>query len=82
MEEFRSLGGNLIINDCPDERLTLPALRETKLKGGIFLSILKDLVGKDITKFSMPVILNEPLTNLQKSLEPLAYNYLLEQATE
>jgi hypothetical protein len=77
---MRSVGTNLIINDCPDERLSLPCMRDTKLKGGTFLSILKDLVGKDITKFSMPVVVNEPLSNLQKMCEFLAFNDLIERA--
>jgi hypothetical protein len=74
------LGQNVILAECPEERLTLPALRDTRLKAGTFLSILKDLVGKDITRFSMPVVINEPLTTLQKNCESYFYNYLLEDA--
>ena len=44
--------------------------------------VLKDLVGKDITKFSMPVFLNEPLTVLQKSAEMVCFVDLLEQASK
>lgn len=35
------------------------------------MTILKDMVGKDITKYSFPVVVNEPLTVLQKAAEPL-----------
>ena len=59
----------VIINDCEDERIALPCLRDARLKGNVFWMILKDLVGKDISKYSMPVILNEPLTILQKYSE-------------
>mmetsp|Transcript_25632 Transcript_25632/g.39441 ORF Transcript_25632/g.39441 Transcript_25632/m.39441 type:complete len:132 (+) Transcript_25632:1431-1826(+) len=40
------------------------------------------MVGKDMTKYSMPVILNEPLTNLQKNCEVFAFNHLLTKASK
>lgn len=79
-EQMKSLGKFVVLSDCPEERLTLPCMRDTRLRAGVFLSILKDLVGKDITKFSMPVLLNEPLSNLQKTVEFLCFNDLLLEA--
>jgi hypothetical protein len=62
---------NLSIVDCDPCRTELPCLRDSKIKASTILSILKDMVGKDITKYSMPVIVNEPLSVLQKAAEPL-----------
>ena len=62
---------DVIISDCKEERIALPILRDSKIKASTVWTILKDMVGKDITKYSMPVIVNEPLSTLQKSSEPL-----------
>ena len=53
-----------IIVGCEEERIALPCLRDARLKGTVFWQILKDMVGKDISKYSLPVILNEPLSSL------------------
>jgi len=60
---------NIVITDLNEERLSLPFARDNRLKPGTIWTILKDMVGKDITKYSMPVIVNEPMSNLQKSTE-------------
>jgi hypothetical protein len=60
-----------IISDCEEERIALPCLRDSRIKASTIWTVLKDMVGKDITKYSMPVIVNEPLTILQKAAEPL-----------
>jgi hypothetical protein len=39
--------------------------------------LLKDLVGKDLSKFSLPVFLNEPTTILQKSAEMMFFTNFL-----
>lgn len=46
-------------------RTTLPYLRPPKLKFSIW-SIIKNAIGKDLTKFSVPVYFNEPISMLQK----------------
>ena len=61
---------DVIISDCEEERIALPCLRDSKIRASTIWTILKDMVGKDITKYSMPVIANEPLTTLQKTAEP------------
>lgn len=38
-----------------------------------FLQILKENFGKDLTKITMPVWMNEPLTITQKTIEVLKY---------
>jgi hypothetical protein len=62
---------DVIISDCEEERIALPILRDSKIKASTIWAILKDMIGKDITKYSMPVIVNEPLSVLQKASEPL-----------
>ena len=44
------------------------------------MSILKDSIGSDLTKISLPVTLNEPLSLLQKGCEQMYYSSLLDQA--
>jgi len=45
-----------------------------------FWQVFKDLVGKDLTRVSMPVYFNEPLSLNQKMAETAEYNELLEMA--
>lgn len=47
------------------ERDELPWLKPPNQKASIF-KVLKDMIGKDITKFAVPVHFNEPLSMLQK----------------
>ena len=43
-------------------------------------SILKDAVGKDLSKFCVPVYFNEPLSMLQRLCENFQYAKCLNQA--
>ncbi|KAH7659478.1 Oxysterol-binding protein [Dioscorea alata] len=43
-------------------------------------SVIKDNVGKDLTRVCLPVYFNEPLSSLQKCCEDLEYSYLLDRA--
>lgn len=61
-------------NNLPD-----PVEKET---GVSLWSIIKDNIGKDLTKVCLPVYFNEPLSSLQKCCEDLEYSYLLDQAYE
>lgn len=40
------------------------------------------MVGKDISKISLPVILNEPLSSLQRNSEVFQMNWLIEKAVK
>ncbi|OAY71622.1 Oxysterol-binding protein-related protein 2A, partial [Ananas comosus] len=62
-----------------ERRDKLPEPRE-KEKGVSLWSIIKDSVGKDLTRVCLPVYFNEPLSSLQKCFEELEYSYLLDQA--
>uniref|UniRef100_A0A2R5LBQ6 Oxysterol-binding protein n=1 Tax=Ornithodoros turicata TaxID=34597 RepID=A0A2R5LBQ6_9ACAR len=43
-------------------------------------SILKQCIGKELSKITMPVVFNEPLSFLQRISENMEYSYLLEEA--
>ncbi|KAM3321429.1 oxysterol-binding protein-related protein 1B-like [Capsicum chacoense] len=61
------------------EKLPDPVEQE---KGISLWSIIKDNIGKDLTKVCLPVYFNEPLSSLQKCFEDFEYSYLLDQAYE
>ncbi|XP_062217133.1 oxysterol-binding protein-related protein 2A-like [Phragmites australis] len=62
-------------------RTKLPKPVETE-KGVSLWSMIKDNVGKDLTRVCLPVYFNEPLSSLQKCFEDLEYSYLLDRAYE
>lgn len=51
-----------------------------KEKGVSLWSMIKDNIGKDLTKVCLPVYFNEPLSSLQKCFEDLEYSYLIDRA--
>ncbi|KAH9664731.1 PH domain-containing protein [Citrus sinensis] len=53
-----------------------------KEKGISLWSMIKDNIGKDLTKVCLPVYFNEPISSLQKCFEELEYSYLLDRAYE
>ncbi|KAK4557901.1 hypothetical protein RGQ29_007595 [Quercus rubra] len=53
-----------------------------KEKGVSLWSMIKDNVGKDLTRVCLPVYFNEPISSLQKCCEDLEYSFLLDQAYE
>ncbi len=59
----------------------LPFFRDPTIKFSVW-TILKDCIGKDITKISMPVYFNEPLSVLQKMAQSAEYNHILDLAVE
>jgi hypothetical protein len=59
--------------------MTLPHLRPPNMKVSMW-AVLKDLIGKDLSKISMPVYFNEPLSMLQKMAETFEYTELLDKA--
>ncbi|CAH8839050.1 unnamed protein product [Trichobilharzia szidati] len=44
--------------------------------------IIKNAIGKDLTKIPIPVNFNEPLSFLQRAVEDLTYSYLLDRASQ
>ncbi|KAH7833516.1 hypothetical protein Vadar_007082 [Vaccinium darrowii] len=61
------------------KRLPEPVEKE---KGISLWSMIKDNIGKDLTKVCLPVYFNEPLSSLQKCFEDLEYSYLIDRAYE
>jgi hypothetical protein len=43
-------------------------------------AILKDAIGKDLTKMSLPVYFNDPTNILQRNAVQMEYNDILEDA--
>ncbi|XP_059484920.1 oxysterol-binding protein-related protein 6-like isoform X2 [Neocloeon triangulifer] len=62
-------------------RTKLPAPRPD-LEGLSLWNLLCKNIGKDLSKVSMPVALNEPLSMLQRLCEELEYSELLDKAAE
>ena len=44
--------------------------------------VFKSAVGKDLSRFGVPVFFNEPISSLQKFCEPFQYAYLLNNAAK
>ncbi|KAF5734891.1 oxysterol-binding protein-related protein 2A isoform X4 [Tripterygium wilfordii] len=82
VEEMHSVK---IVNnyDCShmERRKKFPDPAE-KEKGVSLWSLIKDNVGKDLTRVCLPVYFNEPISSLQKCFEDLEYSYLLDRAYE
>ncbi|XP_039024612.1 oxysterol-binding protein-related protein 1C-like isoform X2 [Hibiscus syriacus] len=75
---IKSVGSNF---PCIKRRKKLPDPVE-KEKGVSLWSMIKDNIGKDLTKVCLPVYFNEPLSSLQKCFEDLEHSYLLDRAYE
>ncbi|XP_077236043.1 oxysterol-binding protein-related protein 2A-like isoform X2 [Tasmannia lanceolata] len=77
------VGPELIDRKYPliERRNKLPDPIE-KEKGVNLWSMIKDNVGKDLTRVCLPVYFNEPISSLQKCFEEMEYSYLLDRAYE
>lgn len=62
-------------------RKSLPYLRDPKKKYNIW-RVVKDSIGKDLSKMAVPVYFNEPISFLQRYTEDLAYHEILLNACE
>ena len=67
------------VNESGLTREQLPILRDPNVKINIW-GILKDNIGKDLSKITMPVYLNEPISFIQKQAEMIEYHELLKEA--
>ena len=59
------------------DALPLPKQREKSIS---LWSLIKEMVGKDLTRVCLPVYFNEPLSALEKTAEDLEYSELLDEA--
>uniref|UniRef100_A0A7N0ZXI2 PH domain-containing protein n=1 Tax=Kalanchoe fedtschenkoi TaxID=63787 RepID=A0A7N0ZXI2_KALFE len=64
-----------------ERRTELPDPLE-KEKSVSLWSMIKDNVGKDLTRVCLPVYFNEPISSLQKCCEDMEYSNLLDKAYE
>lgn len=64
-----------------EQRTKLPFLKDPKKKFSVW-KILKDSIGKDLSKIAVPVQFNEPIGMLQKIAEIMEYESLLKKANE
>ena len=88
LEEFSK--GNLLLEnptqdqqvvEDPPEREQLPYLKDPKIKISLW-SILKDSLGKDLSKITVPVYFNQPLNILQSAGTPSEYLETLDLAVK
>uniref|UniRef100_A0A915PDX0 Oxysterol-binding protein n=1 Tax=Setaria digitata TaxID=48799 RepID=A0A915PDX0_9BILA len=68
-------------DSLPGWRDTLPAPMISRSEISIW-SVLKKCIGKDLTRISVPVVFNEPLSFLQRLAEYMEYAELLEEANK
>ena len=63
----------------PVRRTALPKPAQPEKSVSLW-SLIKEMVGKDLTRVCLPVYFNEPLSALQKTAEDLEYSELLDEA--
>ncbi|XP_052002735.1 oxysterol-binding protein-related protein 3-like isoform X4 [Xyrauchen texanus] len=73
------LNTGCIENGCAQRRSCLPSPSPNTSNISLW-HILKNNIGKDLSKVAMPVQLNEPLNTLQRLCEELEYSELLDRA--
>lgn len=66
---------------CNLNRTTLPSPMYARNDFSIW-SVLKNCIGKELSKITMPVVFNEPLSFLQRMTEYMEYAKLLRIASE
>ncbi|XP_032238673.1 oxysterol-binding protein 1 isoform X2 [Nematostella vectensis] len=77
--EFNRLREHTIFTKRRPRRTALPATRERSSIRSL-ISFMKTVVGKDMTKVTMPVHFNEPVSFLQRLSEDLEYADILNRA--
>ena len=73
---------DLIPVDNKELRLTIPSTSNIKVNGSIIWKMLKDLIGKDMSKFQFPIFVNEPCTILMKVAESGFHSVYLSEIAE
>uniref|UniRef100_T2M5M8 Oxysterol-binding protein n=1 Tax=Hydra vulgaris TaxID=6087 RepID=T2M5M8_HYDVU len=64
---------------CLNHRRQLPHTMHSRNEFSIW-SVLKQAVGKDLSKMTMPVIFNEPISFLQRIAEYMDYGFIMQKA--
>ena len=76
---FQEVVPGLLVQGDTRRRRELPAIK-TETEGVNLWNLLCKNIGNDISKISMPVTLNEPLSTLQWLCEELEYSNLVDKA--
>ncbi len=76
-DELYSSKGGAMMSRRP--RTRLPAAKPLG-RGFSIWSVLKNMIGKDLTKITMPATINEPLSFTQRLAEAFEYYHLVDQA--
>lgn len=61
--EYRSLG---VVNGIGQGRKALPSIYNYKLSFPLILKWARSIIGKNLSKFKLPVFMHEPASELQK----------------
>ena len=72
---------DIVHTDVEEMRITIPSTVDIKIKSSVIFKMLKDLIGKDLSKFALPVFINEPAGILMKGAEFGFYQQLLTEAS-
>lgn len=64
----------------PKRRTEMPKPAQQEKSVSLW-SIIKECVGKDLSKVCLPVYFNEPLSMLQRIAEELEYSHLLDKVS-
>ncbi|XP_038622422.1 oxysterol-binding protein-related protein 1 isoform X1 [Tachyglossus aculeatus] len=73
-------GGGSLANGIKKHRTSLPSPMFSRNDFSIW-SILRKCIGMELSKITMPVIFNEPLSFLQRLTEYMEHTYLIHQAS-
>ncbi|XP_071441573.1 oxysterol-binding protein-related protein 1-like isoform X2 [Hetaerina americana] len=71
----------LTLRGCYRGRQKLPVAMFNRNDFSIW-SVLKNCIGKELSKITMPVVFNEPLSFLQRMVEYMEYAHLLKRAAQ
>ena len=81
-EETKASSGEIVYTERePKERKVLPWFKDPSVKLGAW-AIIKDNIGKDISKITVPVFFNDPTSLLQKSAQSMEYNHILDNCAK
>ncbi|CAK9321626.1 unnamed protein product [Citrullus colocynthis] len=79
MHHKQRIENSVHVNVQRRKKLPDPVEKEKRVS---LWSMIKDNVGKDLTRVCLPVYFNEPISSLQKCCEDMEYSHLLDQAYE
>ncbi|XP_073535277.1 oxysterol-binding protein-related protein 1 isoform X1 [Phyllobates terribilis] len=80
-DEKKPEGGDATSNGIKKHRTTLPSPMFSRNDFSIW-SILRKCIGMELSKITMPVIFNEPLSFLQRLSEYMEHTYLIHKANQ